>query len=292
MVPAEQPLHLSDIPTNGVRHVPANGAPAPVDSRATSPAPKGDTSQPPLTKRILVAPFRGAELKRRITVTSPRLRWIFAVLAAVAPQRVKHVIYRRVFGWDIHPTAYFGLSLINVEHLSAAEGVIVTHLNVIKACDEVRLGARAIIGPMNWITAPPRSAGLLPSSPDRRPRLELGDDAAITSRHIVYCSDEVMIEPFAILGGLRSQIITHGPDYVEGCQRAAPVRIGHHSIVATSCTLLAGSSVAPRSIVAGGSTVPGQLTEELTLYGGTPARKLKDLPEDAALFHRPDGYFF
>ena len=48
----------------------------------------------------------------------------------------------------------------------------------------------------------------------------------------------------------------------------------------------------PRCIVAGGATVPGPLGEELTLYGGTPARKLKDLPEDAALFHRERGYFY
>ena len=225
-------------------------------------------------------------------VRSQLLRWMFAVFAAAAPQPIKHIIYRRVFGWDIHPTARFGFSLIAVDHLSAAEGVIVWPLNVIKGCDEVRLGVRAGVGPMNWISSPPRSAGLFPNSPERRPRLVLGDEAAITTRHVIYCADEVVIEPYAILGGMRSQVITHGPDYMAGCQRTAPIRIGHHSIVATGCTLLAGSSVPPRCIVAGGATVPGPLGEELTLYGGTPARKLKDLPEDAALFHRERGYFY
>ena len=85
------------------------------------------------------------------------------VFAAAAPQPIKHIIYRRVFGWDIHPTARFGFSLIAVDHLSAAEGVIVWPLNVIKGCDEVRLGVRAGVGPMNWISSPPRSAGLFPT---------------------------------------------------------------------------------------------------------------------------------
>jgi acetyltransferase-like isoleucine patch superfamily enzyme len=224
-----------------------------------------------------------------MAVRSQRLRWMFALLAAAAPQPIKHTIYRRVFGWDIHPTARFGLSLIVVDHLTAAEGVDVSHLNVIKGCDEVRLGVRAGIGPLNWISSAPRSAGLFPGSPERRPRLALGDKAAITTRHILDCSDEIVIEPYAVLAGWRSLVVTHGPDYIAGRQRTAPVRIGHHSFVSTNCTLLAGSSVPPRCIVAGGATVPGPLAEELTLYGGTPARKLKELPEDAELFHRECG---
>jgi acetyltransferase-like isoleucine patch superfamily enzyme len=225
-------------------------------------------------------------------VSSRRLRWLFAILAVAAPQPIKHAIYRRILGWDIHPTAYFGFSLIFPEFLSAAEGANVGHLTVIKGCDEVRLGVRAIVGPMNWITSPRRTPGLFPHALQRCPRLVVDDEAAITTRHILYCSDEVVIEPYAILGGLRSQIVTHGPDYMTGCQRTAPVRIGHHSIVATSCTMLAGSSVPPRCIVAGGTTVAGPLPEELTLYGGTPARAIKKLPEEAELFHREFGYFY
>lgn len=224
-------------------------------------------------------------------VKSRRLGWMFALLAVATPQPIKHAIYRRILGWDIHPTARFGFSLIAVGHLSAGEDAKVGHLTVIKECDEVRLGVGSMIGPFNWITSPPRSPEMFPYSPGRRPRLVVDDEAAITTRHIVYCSDEVVIEPYAILGGLRSQIVTHGPDYMTGCQRTAPVRIGHHSIVATSCTMLAGSSVPPRCIVAGGTTVAGPLLEELTLYGGTPARALKKLPEEAELFHREHGYF-
>lgn len=226
-----------------------------------------------------------------MAIRSGRLRLTVAVVAAVAPQRVKHVIYRRIFGWNIHPTARFGLALINVDHLSAAEGAEVSHLTVIKGCDEVRLGVRATIGPFNWITAPPRALGYFPSSPDRRPRFILGDEAAITTRHILYCSDEIEIEPYAVLGGLRSVIVTHGPDYVTCRQITAPVRIGHHSIVATSCTMLAGSVVPPCSIVAAGTTVPRALDEEFSIYAGTPARKVKTLPEDAAFFHRERGRF-
>lgn len=227
-----------------------------------------------------------------MVITSQRLRWVVAVVAAVAPQRVKHLLYRRLFGWDIHPTAHFGYSLILVDHLCAAEGVSVSHLNVIKGCDEVKLGVRAFIGALNWITSPPRSAGFFPHAPNRRPRFELGDEAGVSTRHAVYCVDEVVIEPYAILGGIRSVIITNAPDYEMGRQRTAPVRIGHHSIVGTCCTLLAGSSVPPRCIVGGGAVVSGPLAEELAIYGGVPARKIKALPEDSRLLHRELGRFY
>jgi acetyltransferase-like isoleucine patch superfamily enzyme len=118
------------------------------------------------------------------------------------------------------------------------------------------------------------------------------DEAAITTRHVLSCVDEVVLETYAILGGLQSRIVTHGPDYVTATMATAPVRIGHHSLVTTSCTLLAGSSVPPRCIVAAGATVPGPLPEELAIYGGTPARKLKALPEDAVLFTRERGRLF
>jgi acetyltransferase-like isoleucine patch superfamily enzyme len=222
-----------------------------------------------------------------MAVTTPRLRAILQVIAVIAPQRVKHLIYRRFLGWDIHPTAHFGLSLIAVDHLVAAEGVQVSHFNLIKGCDEVRLGVRAEIGPFNWISSPRR--GLFPASPDRRRRLVVADEAGITMRHYISCSDEVMLEPFAVLGGLHSRIVTHGPDWQTATQQTSPVRIGHHTIVATNTTMLAGSSVPPRCIVGAGATIVGPLPDELAIYGGTPARKLKDLPSDAGLFTREHG---
>jgi len=218
------------------------------------------------------------------------LRKTLQVAAAIAPQGVKHLIYRRCFGWEVHPTARFGVSLLAVDHLVAEEGVRVSHLNLIKGCALVHLGRGALIGPLNWVTALPLASPLFPASPERRPQLTLGAESGITTRHWISCNDEVAIGEFAVLGGLHSRVITHGPDLRTATQRTAPVRIGARALVTANCTLLAGAIVPARSIVASGATVVGPLPDELVLYGGVPARRLKDLPEDLGLFTRERGY--
>lgn len=217
------------------------------------------------------------------------IRKILEVAAVVAPQRVKHLIYIRCFGWEVHPTARFGMSLLAVDHLVAEEGVEVSHLNIFKGCELVRLGRGAHIGPLNWVTATPLCSPLFQASPERRPRLTLGAEAGITTRHYVSCNDEVVLGPFAVLGGLHSRVITHGPDLNTATQRTSSVQIGAWALVTANCTLLAGAIVPARSIVASGATVVGPLRDELVLYGGLPARRLKDLPEDLGLFTRARG---
>lgn len=218
------------------------------------------------------------------------LRQVLEVVAVIAPQRVKHLIYQRCFGWEVHRTAYFGLSLFAVDHLVAEEGVKVSHLNIFKGCEQVHLGRGAQIGPLNWVTAAPLASRLFPASPGRRTRLTLGEEASITTRHYVSCDDEVVLGPFAILAGLHSRVLTHGPDLRTATQRTASVHIGERSFVGANCTLLAGAVVPGRCVVASGATVVGRLPAELVLYGGVPARRIKDLPADIGLFTRADGF--
>ena len=217
------------------------------------------------------------------------LRKILEVVAAISPQRVKHLIYSRCFGWEVHPTARFGLSLLAVDHLVAEEGVEISHLNIVKGCELVLLGRGARIGPLNWVTATPLGSPLFSASPKRRPRLTLGAEASITTRHYVSCNDEVVLESFAVLGGLHSRVLTHGPHLDTATQRTSSVHIGARALVTANCTLLAGAVVPARSIIASGATVVGPLPDELVLYGGVPARRLKDLPEDLGLFTRERG---
>ena len=222
-------------------------------------------------------------------VSRGTLRTFLELAAAIAPQGAKHFIYRRCFGWEIHPTARFGMSLLAVDHLVAEQGVRVSHLNVFKGCELVHLGREAHIGPLNWVTATPLSSALFPASPERRTRFVLGAEAAITTRHYISCNDEVVLGPFSVLGGLHSRILTHGPDLQTATQRTSSVHIGERALVTANCTLLAGASVPARSVIASGATVVGPLAEELVLYGGVPARRLKELSADIGFFTRERG---
>ena len=60
----------------------------------------------------------------------------------------------------------------------------------------------------------------------------------------------------------------------------------HQQVLLTSCLLLSGTRVPARTIISAGSVVNTVLTEELALYSGIPAVKIRDLPADLGYFVR------
>jgi acetyltransferase-like isoleucine patch superfamily enzyme len=217
------------------------------------------------------------------------MRILVAALAALLPQRLKHLVYRHAFGWEIDPTARLGVSLIVVDHAVIGAGVTMSHFNIFKGLTRLELGRGVAIGAFNWVSGPPLASGAFPNSPDRVPSLVMGPESALTNRHVVDCSDRVEFEPMAIMAGNRSQVLTHGIDIHHNLQRTEPVTIGERSVVFNGAILLAGCRVPPRCVVAAGAVVSDDLGEELTIYGGVPARAIKALPADNAYISRDKG---
>lgn len=218
------------------------------------------------------------------------MRFLLAGLAALLPQRLKHLVYRKALGWDVHPTARIGCSFIYVDHAVIEAGVHMSHFNVIKNLEGLHLERDVAIGAFNWVSALPRGSSAFPHAPDRTPRLHMGPESAMTMRHVVDCSDQVTFEAMASLAGLRSQILTHSIDIHRNRQVTEPVVIGARSIVFANCTLLIGCRIPSRCVVAAGSTVNSGLVVELQVYGGSPARAVKALAADNAYISREKGF--
>ncbi len=208
----------------------------------------------------------------------------------VLPSRVKVYLGRKLLGWDVHPTAYVGRSVILVGHLSMGPGASIGPLNVIKDLEELRLAEGASIATRNWIVGFPRSpdaaSDVFPHSPNRRPCLVMGKHAMITVAHEIDCSDRVEIGDHSALAGFRCTILTHSLNLVRDRFVTGSVEIGDHAAVMSGCTLLSGTKVPPRAVVSAGSVVNTPLTEELTFYSGNPAEAVRSLPESLAFFHR------
>ena len=71
-------------------------------------------------------------------------RWS-AIILLLLPQRLKHAYARRVLGWDIHPTAYIGRSLIQVRKVTMGPHASIGSLNVFRDVDELRMAEGANI---------------------------------------------------------------------------------------------------------------------------------------------------
>src|SRR6185437_13193425 len=208
----------------------------------------------------------------------------------VLPSKLKVHLGKWLLGWDVHPTAYIGRSVVLVGHLSMGPGASIGPLNVIKDVEELRMAEGASIASRNWIAGFPRAADPaadpFPHSPNRRPSLVMGKYAMITMAHEIDCSDRIEIGDYSSLAGFRCTVLTHSLNLVRDRFVTGPVEIGAHAAVMSGSTLLSGTRVPPRSVVSADSVVNTPLTDELTFYGGNPATALRSLPETLGFFHR------
>lgn len=219
------------------------------------------------------------------------MSYLLAIAMRWLPSPIKRVIGCRLLGWDIHPTAHIGRSIIQVGHLSMGPGASIGPRNVIRGLETLRLGEGANIAERNHIVGWPLSATVFPHAPNRDPSLVLGDHALLTIGHVVDCADRVEIGDHAALAGFNCQVLTHSLNLVRDRQETGPVQIGDHAAVMSGCILLSGTRVPARSIVSAGSVVTTPLTEELTFYRGNPAEAVRELPATLQFFARgTDAY--
>lgn len=219
------------------------------------------------------------------------MRSLLRLLIVLLPWRLKRFLLSTVFGFELHATSHIGLAWVFPARLVMGEGARIGHLTVCKGLEQLVLGAHASIGRLNWISAyplnqPPHFAHM----PDRKPRLSLGEHSAITHRHIVDCTEEVVIGAFTTVAGYRSQILTHSVDLAECRQHAKPVWIGSYSFIGTACTILGGAVLPDHSVLGAHSLLSKAYDEEYRLYAGAPAKPVSDLDPGMKYFTRTTGY--
>jgi acetyltransferase-like isoleucine patch superfamily enzyme len=214
------------------------------------------------------------------------MRFAWALLMMMVPSRLRRQLGCRLLGWDIHPTAHIGPSIILVGHLSMGPGATIGPRNVIRALEELRLGEGASIATRNWIAGWPLSSNAFPHSLHRNPSLILGKHAMITDAHEIDCSDRVELGDYSAVAGFRSQILTHSLNLVKDRFETGPVEIGDRSAVMSGCILLSGTRVPRCCIVSAGSVINTKLTTEYTFYRGNPVEAVRQLPDTLQYFRR------
>jgi acetyltransferase-like isoleucine patch superfamily enzyme len=209
------------------------------------------------------------------------------------PWPLRRLLLASVFGYKIDPTARIGLAWVNPRRLVMRANSRIGHLTVVKGLDLLELDEYATIERGNWITAfPSTDKKHFSDRPDRRPELTLGAHAAITSRHILDCTDSIHIGRFAIVGGFCSQLITHSIDWETCRQTCAPIAIGNYCFVGTDCTVFGNANLPDFSILGAKSMLREKLEDPYFLYAGVPARAVKPLDESLQFFHRNEGVVY
>ncbi|MDP7187816.1 MAG: acyltransferase [Candidatus Poseidoniia archaeon] len=222
------------------------------------------------------------------------MKKLFLLLLVFFPSSLKIPIYRIVFKWEIHQTAKIGFSVLLCDHLILKQGSVIGSLTVVKGISLLQLDEKSILGSLNWVSGFPLvESKHFDLDASRNPKLHIKCHGAVTSRHIIDCTDSVTIGRFATFAGFRSQILTHSINLKQARQRCSPVEIGDYCFIGTRSVLLPGAKVPSKSILAAGSVLSETLVEEGGLYGGVPARLIKKLElNEYPYMNRTEGYIW
>jgi acetyltransferase-like isoleucine patch superfamily enzyme len=167
----------------------------------------------------------------------------------------------------------------------------IDHFTVAIHLDSIELGEHATIGRSNWITGfSSNSDKHFAHQKDRRPRLIVGEHSALTKKHYLDCTHEIRVGRFTTIAGHQSEMLTHSIDIVAGRQHSEPIEIGDYCFVSTRCVILGGARLPSQSVLAAGAVLTKAFEKSFSLYGGVPARYIKDVPNDARYFHRATGF--
>ena len=174
------------------------------------------------------------------------------------------------------------------------EGASIGHFTVGINLDRIELGKNTHIGRSNWITGFPTMSGSRHFAHDcsRRSGLIVGDESAITKHHHIDCTNTIRIGHHVTVAGYYSQLLTHSIDVYEGRQDSHPIEIGDYCFVSTGVKMLGGSRLPNHSVLAAGAVLEKAMEQPYSLYGGVPAKRIKEIPEDAKYMTREKGFVY
>jgi acetyltransferase-like isoleucine patch superfamily enzyme len=216
---------------------------------------------------------------------------ILKLIIFLLPWRLRRRLLQRAFGYQIDPSARIGVAWVYPKHLRMGKEARIDHFTVAIHLDSVELGDYATIGRSNWITGCPSDSNEhFTHQTGRRPRLIIGEHSAITKNHYIDCMHEIRVGRFSTIAGYQSQLMTHAIDIVAGRQHSEPIDIGDYCFVGTRCIILGGARLPSQSVLAAGAVLTKSFEASFSLYGGVPARYIKEIPMDARYFHRAKGF--
>lgn len=207
------------------------------------------------------------------------------------PNAIKIGFYRKVFGYQIGQNVRIGFSYINSDRMILGNEVKIGHLNRITGIPEVTIGTRSSVGHRNtFIGSVEFTKSEALAFRGNSPVLQIGEHCGISGEHHFDVNDLLQIGDFTTIAGVGSVFYTHFVDVVSGQQSCKPVRIGRYCMIGSSARFVPGSGVGDYTVVGMGSVVTKAQGRTHCLLGGNPAAVIRELPPEAAYFHRKTGW--
>jgi acetyltransferase-like isoleucine patch superfamily enzyme len=196
----------------------------------------------------------------------------------------------RLLGHDIGEKVTLAPNLVlGCGRFTIDDGAIIGPFNVFRNLAHLSMKPDSAIGSWNQLTA----AAEYQQFSDRVGTLSLGYLAAITNRHYLDCSGQIILHDRAGVGGIKSIFQSHEIDLEQNATTVGTIVVGVNAMTGTACTVLKDAHLPDRSILGAGSLLtkakPGADMPEQSLYAGVPARAVRHI-EDLTWWHRSNYY--
>ena len=217
---------------------------------------------------------------------------LLKIIIVFLPRPIKRIIVIKFLKYEIHKTAKIGLSWIYPKKVVMKSNSEIGHFNIAIHLDLMILESYTSIARSNWFTGFPvkTNSKHFSHQTDRISSLKLGNHSAITKKHHLDCTNTITIGDFATIAGYSSQFLTHSINITLGIQDSKPIAIGDYCFVGTSSTILGGSSLPSYSVLGAKSMLNKAFSKSYYLYGGNPAKEIKEIQKDSGYFKRKIGF--
>ncbi len=219
------------------------------------------------------------------------LRVLVGLLLAAVPSRLRIVLYRLLFGYQIGKGVKigFGVMFLQVARCRIGDHVHIGPFNLFYRVGQLHVGDHARMGWLNVVRGG-QTAQIGPYATILRcnvfnsilqadavnPRsavLELGTGVVITTGHWLDFSDRITIGPHTVVGGRNSSFWTHNR------QRTRPIAVGSHCYLGSEIRVAPGVEIADSCVIALGAVLMGSYGPPRSLIAGNPASVLRPLNE-------------
>lgn len=217
-----------------------------------------------------------------------KVKFLLVLLVGLLPAHpVKNALLNRL-GHQIHPTAKLGpVLLVKVLRIEIGARTHVWGLSTFRNLRGVRIGTDATMMRFNTVWALPGFRKTGAADPVHVGILSMGNDTLVTKGHDLDCSGGFIMEEWSAIAGRETLVYTHSYDPSSHTLSCAPTRLEEGAFIAARTTVAMGAVLPHHSVLAmGGVLMPGA-TKPNTLYGGVPARPVKDI-SDWAMMDRRD----
>lgn len=220
------------------------------------------------------------------------MKKVIQLFICVMPMALKRPLLKTFFKYDIHKTAYIGLSWIFPKKLVMGANSSIGHFNTAVHLDEIIMEDEIFIGRGNWITGftSGTNSKHFKHQPSRKSTLYIGAHSSITKNHHIDCTSPIIIGKYVTIAGYSSQFITHSINVYDNRQDSRPITIGDYCFVGTNVVVLGGANLPAYSVLGAKALLNKSFTDEWKLYGGNPAKLITDIGKDAKYFNRKTGF--